>query len=71
MNLAVRTWSAFSAWQDEHQQDTRAKGDEIDIVDEMFESMRSAEPEWQSDESWQEKEVELEWGSALLLARRK
>lgn len=40
-------------------------------MDEMFESMRSAEPDWRSDEAWQAKEVEIEWGSALLLARRR
>ncbi|KAK4691751.1 hypothetical protein P7C71_g5317, partial [Lecanoromycetidae sp. Uapishka_2] len=67
----LRTWSSFSAWQDEHQKTPRAKGGEGDIVDEMFESMRAVEPEWQGDEVWQEKEVEMEWGSALLLGRRR
>lgn len=66
----IRTWSAFSAWHDEFQKRKRDDGGEGDIVDEMFDEMRSAEPDWQQDSAWKEKEVEIEWGSALLLARR-
>ena len=67
----VRTWCSYSAWQDKFQSKKRGDGGEGDIVDEMFDRMRSAEPDWQMDEAWMEKEVEIEWGSALLLARRR
>ena len=67
----VRTWSSFSAWQDKFQKKKRDDGGEGDIVDDVFEEMRSAEPDWRRDGEWKEKEVEIEWGSGLLLARRK
>lgn len=67
----VRTWSSFSAWQDKHpDQKKRDAGGDGDVVDKMFDEMKSAEPDWQ-EETWKEKEVEIEWGSALLLARKK
>ena len=66
----IRTWSSYSAWQDRFQTKKRSDGGEGDVVDEMFERMRSAEPGfWQKE--WMEKEVEIEWGSGLLLARRR
>ena len=66
----IRTWSSYSAWQDKFQTKKRGDGGEGDIVDEMFDEMRSVEPDfWQKE--WMEKEVEIEWGSGLLLARRR
>lgn len=65
----IRTWSAFSALYDKYQRTNRDDGGEGDVVDEMFDEMRSAEPDWK-DEGWKQKEVEIEWGSALLLARK-
>ena len=67
----IRTWSSYSAWQDNFQIKKRVDGGEGDVVDEMFDKMRSAETDWQKDEAWMEKEVEIEWGSGLLLARRR
>lgn len=67
----VRTWSSYSAWQDKFQTKKRDDGGEGDVVDEMFDKMRSVELDWQKDEAWMEKEVEIEWGSGLLLARRR
>ncbi len=67
----IRTWSAFSAWHDKFQKTKREDGGEGDIVDEMFDEMRSAEPDWQDGGAWKEKEVHLEWGSGMLLARKK
>jgi len=66
----VRTWSAFSAWHDRFQKSKCEDGGEGDIVDEMFDEMRAAEPDWQNDRAWKAKEIELEWGSGLLLARK-
>lgn len=67
----IRTRSAYGAWQDKFQTKKRVNGGEGDIVDEMFDKMRSAEPDWRQDEAWMEKKVEIEWGSGLLLARRR
>ena len=45
---------------------------EGDIIDEMFDKMLEAEPEWKkAGEGWRDVEVENEWGSVILLARRK
>ena len=67
----VRTWSSYSAWQDRFQTKKHCEGGEGDIVDEMFNKMKFAEVDWQKDEVWMEKEVEIEWGTGLLLARKR
>ena len=67
----IRTWSAFSAWHDRFKSAKREDGGEGDVVDEMFDAMLSAEPAWGNDYSWKTKEVEIEWGTALLLATRR
>ena len=67
----VRTWSSYSAWQDRFQTKKRCEGGGGDIVDEMFNKMKFAEVDWQKDEVWMEKEVEIEWGTGLLLARKR
>ena len=65
----IRTWSAFHAWQEKHpDQQRRSEGGNGDVVDEMFDKMKSVETDWVESE---EKEVEIEWGSGLLLARKK
>ena len=67
----VRTWSSYGAWQDRFQIKKRCDGGEGDIVDEMFNKMKLAEVDWQKDEVWMKKEVEIEWGTGLLLARKR
>ena len=67
----IRTWSAYGAWQDRFRKMKRGDGGEGDIVDEIFDKMRSAEPDWLTDETWMEKKVVMEWGSGLLLARKR
>jgi hypothetical protein len=43
-----------------------------DIVDEMFEKMIEAEPDWkETGDKWRDFELENEWGSIILLARKK
>ena len=67
----IRTWSSFSLWQENHpDKKSRDAGGEGDVVDEMFDSMRDVEPEWQV-ENWLGREVEMEWGTGLLMARRR
>lgn len=61
----VRTFSAYHNWKAEN-------GDERDIVDVMFEEMVEAEPEWRkAGDKWRDFEVENEWGSVILMARKK
>jgi len=66
----VRNWSSFSAWYDKFQRTKREAGGDGDVVDEMFDAMVLAEPAWQNDDFWRTKEVEMEWGTGLLLARK-
>jgi trans-aconitate 3-methyltransferase len=69
----ARTFSAFYRWKATHPESkSKAEGGQGDLVDEMFEKMLEAEPEWNSRGSeWRDIEVESEWGSVILLARRK
>ncbi|KAI9844843.1 MAG: hypothetical protein M1837_005261 [Sclerophora amabilis] len=67
----VRTWSSYHAWRQAHP-DGNESG--IDLVDEMFEKMRDVEPAWREKEKgerWRELQVVLEWGSGILLARKR
>jgi SAM-dependent methyltransferase len=69
----VRTWSSVHNWKQDHPEAKRTKeGGVGDVVDEMFERMVEVEEEWkQATPNWREKEVEVEWGSGVLLARKK
>lgn len=69
----VRTFSAYTTWKEKHPEEKSKKdGGEGDIVDEMFEKVVNAEPEWSDrKQQWRDIEVENEWGSVILLARRK
>ena len=60
-------------WQQDHPGTKRAKeGGVKDVADEMFERMVEAEEGWkQAKPSWKEKEVDIEWGSGILLARKR
>jgi SAM-dependent methyltransferase len=63
----MRTWSSFHEWEKTHPVDTkRSEGGNGDIIDWMFDDMKKAE-------GWTDEEMELdvEWGSALLMARKK
>ncbi|GAM88296.1 hypothetical protein ANO11243_063290 [Dothideomycetidae sp. 11243] len=64
----MRTWSSFHGWQETHPGAVaRSKGGEGDVVDEVFDKM-SKEDEIMGNE---DSEIEVEWGSAIILARRK
>jgi SAM-dependent methyltransferase len=69
----VRTFSAYHNWMAQHTEEKAKKdGGEGDIVDEMFEKILEAEPEWKAQgENWRDIEVENEWGTVILLARNK
>ncbi|KAH0538583.1 hypothetical protein FGG08_004833 [Glutinoglossum americanum] len=69
----IRTWSSVHNWQQDHPGVKREKdGGEEDVVDQMFKRMMEAEEDWkQAVPSWKEKEVDVEWGSGILLARKR
>ncbi|MCJ1244956.1 hypothetical protein MMC30_002157 [Trapelia coarctata] len=68
----VRTWSSYHGWQETFPESLkREAGGNGDIVDEMFDEIRKTEPAWQNDKHWLEQEVDIEWPSGLILARRK
>ena len=68
----MRTWSSVHKWVGEHPgRKRREEGGEGDVVDALFEDIRDSEEEWRRDEKWMDREVLIEWGSALVLARRR
>lgn len=71
----VRTFSAYVNWKAANDGKGRGDGErerERDVVDRLFEGMRGVEPEWEeAGERWREVEVEVEWGSYILMARRR
>lgn len=68
----IRTWSAVHAWREKYpEMKKRQEGGKGDIVDEMFDAMITAEPDWNRAERWQEKLVLIEWGSGIVLARKR
>lgn len=68
----ARTFSSFHNWAAANpERKSRKQGGEGDIVDEMFDKMLEAESGWRKQgENWREFEVENEWGSVILLARK-
>ncbi|RKU46246.1 hypothetical protein DL546_005643 [Coniochaeta pulveracea] len=69
----VRTYSSFKNWQEAYPDvKSRAEGGEGDVVDKMFEEVVEAIPEWKAQgEKWRDVEVDVAWGTVILLARRK
>lgn len=64
----IRTWSAYHTWKEAHEDmEPTNKGGKGDLIDRMFVEMAETEPEL-GDEN---KVIEIEWGSALILARKK
>ncbi|KAI9709876.1 MAG: hypothetical protein M1812_007584 [Candelaria pacifica] len=70
MKEYIRTWSSFHGWQEEHPGNKkRSEGGEGDVIDSMLEEIAEAEG-WKQEDNIDEKEVEIEWGTGLLLARK-
>jgi hypothetical protein len=69
----ARTFSSYHNWMAQHPEQKAYKdGGNGDIVDEMFEKMIEAEPDWkETGDKWRDFELENEWGSIILLARKK
>lgn len=63
----IKTWSAYHAWREAHPPPSTT----TDIVDDLFDHMRRQEDAWKDDPNWMQLEVRIDWGSTLILARRK
>ena len=63
-----RTSSSFHGWQEAHPEQTaRARGGPGDVMDRMFDEMAEGDDVFRDEE----KVVRMEWGSGLVMARRK
>ena len=68
----IRTWSSYHGWQQRFpDQKKREDGGKGDVVDDMFDEIRKTESDWQNDERWTEREIDMELGSGLIMAKRK
>jgi SAM-dependent methyltransferase len=64
----IRTWSSYHGWKQAHPaQVARSEGGSGDVVDKMFDEMAQTHKHFDNEEN----EVEIEWGTALVMARRK
>ncbi|TKA56320.1 hypothetical protein B0A49_08927 [Cryomyces minteri] len=64
----IRTWSAYHGWQEAHPgMKKRSAGGNGDVIDQMFDDIANVVQDFKDEE----KEVQIEWGSGLLMARRK
>ena len=63
-----RTWSSFHGWQEAHLEEiARSKGGEGDLLDRMVDEMAVEDPFFGDEENV----VAMEWGSGLVMCRRK
>lgn len=69
----TRTFSSYQSWKDAHPEvKSRADGGEGDVVDVMWDHMVDSVPEWKAlGEGWREAEVVSDWGTYILMARRR
>ena len=64
----IRTWSSYHSWREAHPtSEGRSKGGSGDVVDALFDEIASVDPRFASEET----SVDIEWGSVLLLARKR
>ncbi|KAK3319006.1 S-adenosyl-L-methionine-dependent methyltransferase [Apodospora peruviana] len=70
----VRTFSAFSGWQQAYPgRKSRKDGGEGDVVDLLFDEVVATVPEWKAkgEQGWRDIEVDTVWGTVILMARRR
>ncbi|OTA94340.1 hypothetical protein M434DRAFT_394888 [Hypoxylon sp. CO27-5] len=69
----VKTFSCYVAWKDAHPEaKSRADGGDGDILDIMWDRMIDSVPEWKAmGEQWREAEVVNDWGTYILMGRRR
>lgn len=69
----TRTFSCFSGWQEAYpERKSRAEGGDGDVVDVMWDRMIEAVPEWKAlGENWRDAEIVSDWGTYILMAKRR
>ncbi|KAI1420791.1 S-adenosyl-L-methionine-dependent methyltransferase [Xylaria sp. FL1777] len=69
----TRTSSCYSGWKDAHPETkSRAEGGDGDVVDIMWDHIIATTPEWKAmGKQWREAEVVNDWGTYIIMARRK
>ncbi|KAH7319896.1 S-adenosyl-L-methionine-dependent methyltransferase [Stachybotrys elegans] len=68
----LRTFSSLQAWKDAHPEaKSRAEGGDGDLADIFMDTIIEAEPEWKAmGERWRDAELDVVWGTYILMARR-
>ncbi|KAJ8113428.1 hypothetical protein ONZ43_g5154 [Nemania bipapillata] len=69
----TRTFSCYISWKDAYPEArSRAEGGEGDVIDVMWDQMIDSVPEWKAmGEQWKEADVVSDWGTYIIMARRK
>jgi hypothetical protein len=67
----IRTSSSFHGWQEAHpERKSRSAGGDGDCIDDLFDEIAEVE-DWEGDQNWLDKQIDVEWGTGLVLARKK
>lgn len=67
----IRSSSSFHGWQEAHpNRKSKSAGGKGDCIDDLFDEIAEVEEAWKNDQNWQEKEIDVEWGTGLVLARK-
>jgi SAM-dependent methyltransferase len=63
----LRTWSAYHGWREAHPgEEARSQGGPGDVADQIFDEIARATEDFRDERH----EVDVEWGSGLVMARR-
>jgi SAM-dependent methyltransferase len=64
----IRTWSSYHSWREAHStSEGRSRGGSGDVVDKLFDEIARIDTKFGSEETM----IDVEWGSILLLARKR
>ena len=68
----IRTSSSFHGWQEAHpDRKSRSAGGKGDCIDDVFDEIAQVEEDWKNDQNWLDKQLDVEWGTGLVLARKR
>jgi trans-aconitate 3-methyltransferase len=73
LEMYIRTYSASNNWKAAHLDwKGKAEGGDGDVIDLLFEDVVAAVPEWRAlGSNWRDIDVDVAWGTVILLARRR
>lgn len=68
----LRTASSWHNWCAAHpERKPRVQGGGGDVLDDCFDEVLEVEEEWKGDPKWMERKVRTEWGTVILMARKR